>query len=577
MTTASRGGIQRLDQNVADAIAAGEVIERPASVVKELCENALDAGATRIDITTEGGGLVRIAVADDGRGIARDDLPLALARHATSKISVIDDLAGVTSLGFRGEALASIAAVADVEITSARDGAAARLHARGGTLDETVTAARDTGTTIEVRDLFFNTPARLRFLKTERGETAAIGRMVSDLALSHPDVAFTLNSDGRRSVRTSGTTLRDAAGAIFGADATRELMDMSSPGTVTVTGCISQPRAHRGSRAGLILVINRRRVHNRSLIVAIEDAYRGVMPLGRHPYGVVSIEIDPTEVDVNVHPTKREVKLREEGRVYAAVQRACWTTLQDASAFTGAVSWTATASHAELAPVLELGDAEPASAFATGPVTEQRPTETPADVLAGLVPLGQAGNEWLVAAAPGRVVLIDPHAAHEKVLYEEILARWENSGPSPDTAGQVQLLLIPAIVECDAAQMETFAARGDWLRGCGFDVEEFGPTTLRCSAVPAESSDADTERLVRDVLDTLAAPHDDTARRHAVAALVACHSAVRFGDSLGAAEQTRLLERLAATPNAITCPHGRPTVMVLSDTTLRRAFGRPPV
>ncbi len=588
--------IRRLPQMVADAIAAGEVVERPASVVKELCENALDAGATAVDIGIEGGGLVRIAVADDGAGIAADELELAVMRHATSKIAVVDDLTRVASLGFRGEALASIAAVADVTITSATgDLAAATLHARVGEVLGRGAAGRSRGTTVEVCDLFFNTPARLRFLRSARAETSAAGRVVADMALTHPEVAITSRNDGRILLRSPGTGLDDALGAVFGAAAARELLEVTGEGPIGVGGRISQPRVHRGTRGGLVVVVNGRRVHNRALSVAVEEAYRGLIPGGRHPYGVIRVDLDPADVDVNVHPTKREVRFRDESSIFVAVQRACWGALQGSALYTGSVAWTSgrsghSASIVSPSPVLEIGDAN-----AAGPVPLPMPWR--ADIASGSAPpaaaigadtgmaglgvlssLGQAGNEWLVAWSAGRVVLIDPHAAHERILFEEIQARWDHGRLDPAGSDQVQMLLIPAIVECDPSQLEAFAHNANWLTKCGFVIDTFGPNLLRCSAVPAAASRADTGRLVGQVLDALGAGEGMSAeRRHRVAALLACHSAVRFGDHLDESEQQRLLSRLAETPNAMTCPHGRPTVMVLDDAALRRAFRRPAV
>ncbi len=598
MTTVARPDIQRLDQLVADAIAAGEVVERPASVVKELCENALDAGARRIDVDIDGGGLVRIVVADDGVGIAAGQIDLAVARHATSKISSIDDLGALKTLGFRGEALASITAVSDVVIMSTTSGArsGARSHIRAGEVLESGPDGRAGGTTIDVRDLFFNTPARLRFLRTERAEAAAAARVVSDLALTHPDVAFTCRVDGRSSLRSPGTGLHAAAAAVFGAGAARELRDIAGTDEIVVTGCISEPRAHRGSRTGLVLVVNGRRVHNRALGIAVDEAYRGVVPAGRHAYGVVCVELDAADVDANVHPAKREVRFHNEGAVFSAVQRACWHALQGAAVFNAAITWNPLSERSELTRgaaadvLLELADAgsdatrrvdvgsDAADAeAAVGPLASTGGDTEAVAGLAGLTSLGQVGTEWLVAWSPGRVVLVDPHAAHEKVLYEEILARWHRGTLDPANSEHIQLLLIPAVVECDAAQMEALEANAAWLEPCGFMIEPFGPGVVRCNAVPAASADADVGRLVTEILDALG-PRGEASdeRRHRVAALIACHSAVRFGDRIDSAQQQALLGRLALTTGGMTCPHGRPTVLVLDDAMLRRAFRRPP-
>ncbi|HEV7677482.1 MAG TPA: DNA mismatch repair endonuclease MutL [Candidatus Dormibacteraeota bacterium] len=610
--------IHLLPPAVADAIAAGEVVERPASVVKELCENALDAGAQRIEVDIDGGGLVRIRVSDDGDGIPAEDIPLAVARHATSKIDEVDDLWRVRTLGFRGEALASIAAVSELCITSrtAAADAAAVLRVRAADIIESGAAAAAPGTSVEVCDLFFNTPARLRFLRSPRTETAVCVRAVGDMALSHPEVSFTCRCDGRVALRApGGGTLGDALRAVLGAKPAGELIDVAvAGGEVVVHGAISEPRAHRATRGGLVLVVNRRRVHNRALLVAVEEAYRGLVPGDRHPFGVVVVEVDPNSVDVNVHPTKREVRFRDEGRVFAAVQRACWSALQGAHPASVWLQWDTT--HGTPAgfltlrdrggddPVLPLpipGHPVPGSAVAAGvagaayaasfaaPEPASHDHVAPladegagASGLAALRPLravGQVGDAWLVAESRHGVVLVDPHAAHEKVLYAELLAAWGSAGGVAGRGGEggaSQLLLLPAVVDCDAAQVARFEANADFVARCGFTLEPFGPTTLRCTAVPASARDSDATRLVHELLDTLdLGDRPASERQHRVAALVACHSAVRLGDPLDPSEQQRLLDRLVDAPGGTTCPHGRPTVLVLDDAALRRAFRRP--
>ena len=600
--------IRLLSPAVADAIAAGEVVERPASVVKELCENALDAGAARIDVQVEDGGLVRIRVSDDGEGIAAAELPLAVARHATSKIGGVGDLERVASLGFRGEALASIAAVAEVVLTSRRRdaGAGARLRVRGSQTLEHGPAAHPPGTTVEVRDLFATTPARLRFLRTRRGEGAACVRAVADLALCRPEVAFSCRLDGRSALRTPGGVLLDALRGVLGAEAAGQLIEIAAEGEIEVGGAVSEPRAHRAGRGGVVLVVNRRRVHNRALGVAVEEAYRGLLPTGRHPFGVVTVGLDPTAVDVNVHPAKREVRFREEGRVFAAVQRACWAAVQQqARPHSAAMHWDGMLGDgARPMAALALHDAPGPGPYHRGGPGAWPPhpggggiaVETatpPAEALAGgtappggiaalgpLRSLGQVGTTWMVAESPLGVVLVDPHAAHEKVLYAELLATWEQGAAAPGSspAGASQLLLLPVLVEVDATAMARRAEHAGTVAALGFAVDEFGPRTLRCTAVPAACAGADVGPLLLELLDTLGEdPGGGVAveRRHRVAALLACHSAVRFGDALGAAEQQRLLDRLAQTDGGTTCPHGRPTAVLLDDAALRRAFRRP--
>ena len=580
--------IRRLPQVVADAIAAGEVIERPASVLKELVENALDADASRIDIAIEGGGLVRIVVADDGTGIAADHLGLAVERHATSKIAVARDIAGVRTLGFRGEALASIAAVSELRLTTRSRGstAGASLHVRNGEVLSRAAAASGPGTRVEVCELFAASPARLRFLRSVATEGSAAVRVAADLAITHPGVAFTCTNEGRIVLRTAGGTLRETLRAVIGRRADRDLLDIHAPGPIAIGGAISSPHAHRASRGGLVLIVNNRLVHNRALLAAVDESYRGLIPGGRHGYGVVTVEVSAEAVDVNVHPAKREVRFSDERAVFSAVQRACWATLRAApalgadghvpSGFAGVMLEVRDgdldvlgrpASH--LPPQIG-GLRGPLAVTAGGPVTTADPSQT----LPAMEALGQAGSGFLVATAGDTVVLVDPHAAHEKVLYAELLERWRRH--TPDSAG-AQLLLMPVVVECGADTASRVAAEHDFFSRCGFAIEQFGPGAVRCTAVPMSAADTDPEVLVGELLEDLDDRDAGTEeRRHRLAALVACHSAVRFGDRLDVVAQQRLLDQLVATPGGTTCPHGRPSVLILDDTVLRRAFRRPP-
>ncbi|MFN2581426.1 MAG: DNA mismatch repair endonuclease MutL, partial [Candidatus Dormibacteria bacterium] len=408
--------IVRLPQVVADSIAAGEVVERPASVVKELIENALDAGARHVQVHLDGGGLIRIEVVDDGDGIADHELELAVARHATSKITSADDLHAVQTLGFRGEALASIAAVSDLKLVSRERGAdaGATVHVRGGEVFERGHAGAAVGTRVEVCELFATTPARLRFLRSASAETAAAVRVVSELALLHHDTAFAMKCDDRETLRTAGGSLRDAARAVYGPRA-RDMLDIAFEGPITVRGAVSAPHAHRGQRGGVVLAVNGRRIVHRGLQVAVDEAYRGLIPTGRFPFGVVMVLLDPGDVDVNVHPAKREVRFRDDRRVFAAVQRACWAVLQTSPVATPPpLTWSTTTSSTP-ASTLQLAD-ERVPFIAADGSHDERSASTLAQ-LAPLHALGQAGDSWIVAASGDDVVIVDPHAAHEKSLY----------------------------------------------------------------------------------------------------------------------------------------------------------------
>jgi DNA mismatch repair protein MutL len=591
--------IRRLPQVVADAIAAGEVIERPASVLKELVENALDAGATRIDIAIEGGGLVRIVVTDNGAGIAEEDLELAVERHATSKIAVADDITRVRTLGFRGEALASIAAVSELRLTTrTRESiAGSELRVRHGEQLMRAAAASAPGTQVEVCELFAASPARLRFLRSVATEGSAAVRVAADLAITHPEVSFTCTNDARVVLRTVGGSLRDAMRAVIGARAERDLLDVDAPGPIAIGGLIASPHAHRASRSGLVLIVNHRLVHNRPLLAAIDEAYRGLIPGGRHGYGVVTVEVPADALDVNVHPAKREVRFTDERAVFGAVQRACWATLRAAPALGGDGHVPAGFAGGALefrdaeVPVVgrrrPLADAEDAvrawnpmpaqdglRAWTNASAGSTAPDGAAPAMLPAMEALGQAGSGFLVATAGDTVVLVDPHAAHEKVLYTELLARSRQQ--LPDAAG-AQLLLIPVVVECGPDKASRVADEYDFFSRCGFSIEQFGPGTVRCTAVPVTAANADPEVLVAELIERLDDRDAGTEeRRHRLAALVACHSAVRFGDRLDTVAQQRLLDQLVETPGGTTCPHGRPSVLMLDDAMLRRAFRRPP-
>jgi DNA mismatch repair protein MutL len=587
--------IRRLPQAVADAIAAGEVVERPASVVKELCENAIDAGARAVDVAVDGAGTVRIRVVDDGVGIAAAELPLALARHATSKIRLVTDLEAVDTLGFRGEALASIAAVADVTIASRprTSAAGARLRLRHGQSVEEGAWGGPAGTSVEVLDLFAATPARLRFLRSERAESAAALAVVADLVLIHPEVRVTCTIDGRTRLRSPGGTLDDALRCVFGAEA-GELLPVAAEGDINVAGAISEPRRHRGTRTGLVLVVNGRRVHNRALLAAVSESYRGLVPAGRHPFGVLTVAVDPLELDVNVHPTKREVRFRDERAVFAAVQRACWQALDGASVYQapaphasamrlgeGIVAWPSPGTSVPAARVDRgigldgagvadgSSDAEGSAGGATSGGGSPQAEHVTLGAVGPLRALGQQGGRWLLATSPVGVVVVDPHAAHEKVLYVELLSEWSSG------TAYGQMLLIPALLECDARRMDLFAVHSTLIESCGFAVDAFGPTTLRCTAVPAGASAADPARLLGELLDSMGAGGPVTEQRHRAAALIACHAAVRFGDELTPDAQQRLLDRLVDTPGGYSCPHGRPALALFDDASLRRIFHRP--
>ncbi|MBJ7602943.1 MAG: DNA mismatch repair endonuclease MutL [Candidatus Dormibacteraeota bacterium] len=547
--------IRRLPQQVADAIAAGEVVERPASALKELIENALDAGSRRLGIEVRGAGRTLIRVVDDGAGIPAEELELAFQRHATSKVRSLADLEAISSLGFRGEALASLAAVADVECRSR----GRRIRLLAGEVVESTAAVPVPGTALEVRDLFANTPARLRFLKSDATELAACLKVVQAYALLYPEVRFEYANEGRLGLRTPGRgDATAAAAAVLGSAVAAELMPVEAEG---IRGLTSQPRLHRGSRDGLLLAVNRRPIASRALGYAVEECYLGRLERGRYPITVLALTVPPSELDVNVHPAKREVRFRDDRVIFGRLQRAIRAALNGSQPYHVAEAPSTAGSpwrtpQVRSAPAFAgldsvLGEAFPAAPRAEGP----------------LRPLGQVQDAYLVAESAEGIVLVDQHAAHERVLYNRFLAQLRAG------SGASQALLLPETVELEPAQTAAASDHRDWLAALGFELEEFGPQTVKLRAAPLATPAARARDALSDLLQTLARSLPQAALENAAASL-ACHSAVRFGDRLEPVEQRRLLEELEQAEESITCPHGRPTRLLLDWPQLKRHFRR---
>jgi DNA mismatch repair protein MutL len=547
--------IQVLAPEVADAIAAGEVVERPASVVKELVENALDADTRRISVDVRGAGRTSIRVSDDGAGIPGDELALAFVRHATSKVAALSDLDAITSLGFRGEALASIAAVSDVECSSA----GARIHITAGEVIEQGAGPLLTGVTIEVRDLFANVPARLKFLKSDATEVAAIKDVVTAFALLHPHVRFQLTIDGRAAVSSAGDgDRRRAFASVHGAAVAAEMLEVV--GLPLVTGMVSQPRLSRGSRDGLVLAVNGRPITSRPLLYALEECYQGRLERGRHPVAAIDIGIDAALVDVNVHPAKREVRFRDEGAVFTALQRAVRSALGASEPVRYQTAPPASAVAAARAHMPQL--------VVQGSALLALEQAVPGPGSAGVLrPIGQFGPGYLVAEGPQGLVLVDQHAAHERVLYNRLLERLRTG------VGASQPLLMPQAVDVEPSLIAAAADHRAELATLGLEYEEFGPRSLRITAVPLEMPAGRATAAVQETLAALSETRGDQAMHNAAAAL-ACHSAVRFGDVLDPAEQRRLLADLETAEESVTCPHGRPTRLVVEWQELTRHFRR---
>ena len=546
--------IHLLAPEIADAIAAGEVIERPASVVKEVVENALDANARRITIDVRGAGKISIRVSDDGAGITADDLAMAFVRHATSKVMKLSDLDAIASFGFRGEALASIASVSDVECTSG----GARIRVQAGNIVEQGAGPLLPGVTIEVKDLFANVPARLKFLKSDATELAAIKDVVSAFALLHPHVRFQLTNDGRASVSSTGDgDRRRAVGSVLGMPVAAEMLEIV--GMPLVSGMVSQPRMSRGSRDGIVLAVNGRPISSRPLAFALEECYQGMLERGRHPIAVIDIGIDPELVDVNVHPAKREVRFREEGAVFSALQRAVRVALSGSQPYVY-TSHPSSPPAAAGIPMPQLTLHEATAAVAVAEVGGRVPETM-------LRPIGQVGPGYLVAEGPEGLVLVDQHAAHERVLYNRLLERLRTG------RGMTQPLLMPQAVDVEPRLIAAAADHRAELANLGLEYEEFGPRSVRITAVPVEMPAGRATAAVQETLAALADNRGEGALEKAAAAL-ACHSAVRFGDTLDLAEQRRLLVDLESAEDSVTCPHGRPTRLLVAWQDLRRHFRR---
>ncbi|MGH2585118.1 MAG: DNA mismatch repair endonuclease MutL, partial [Dehalococcoidia bacterium] len=564
-----------LPPDVAAEIAAGEVIERPASVVKELAENALDAGATTIAIEIERAGLGLIRVTDDGCGMTAQELAVAIQRHATSKLRCADDLRGVLTLGFRGEGLPSMAAAADLTIRSRVPGdpAGAIIEVLDGAARPSRPAGTAVGTSVTVRDLFGRQPARRKFLRTPSGETAQIAQIVTHLALAYPQVRFSLSVDGRRTFETSGSSdLRDVAARAFGVAAAARLLELSGAGldrSVHVSGLVSPPDLSRPTRAGIALFVNGRWIQSRRLVYAVESGYETLLGSNRHPIAVVDIRLPPEDLDVNVHPAKAEVRFRDERAVFAAIQHAVRLVvigdapLPQLGGFAGDSSGDGIepAPAEEIAPQLWEAPLSPEQASGE-PV---RPATRPLMPLLRVI--GQMGTTYVIAEGPDGMYLIDQHAAHERVLYERILAQQAVSAP------EIQGLLTPAIIDVTPAQAAAFNSAAGALQPLGFDVESFGDGALAVRAVPVVLAGRDVPRAVVDLLDALAAPDTAPVADRAPMTL-ACHAALRAGMTLSLDEMRELVRLLETCAAPRTCPHGRPTMMHLSAAALDREFRR---
>ncbi len=601
--------IRLLSETTVNRIAAGEVIERPAAATKELVENALDAGATRITVCLDGGGIDRLEVTDNGIGMSGDELALCVLRHATSKLTD-DSLVRITTLGFRGEALPSIGAAARLQITSRMHGTdhANVITVEGGHVGDVAPSAGSPGTRVVVRDLFFATPARRKFLKSPRVEAEHAEAVVRRLALSAPGVAFRLELDGRVGFETPAQDRIERVGALLGAEAAAVMLPVAEERNgLRINGYVCSPAVTRGTPVEQTLIVNRRPVADPVLRTGVRVAYRDVIASGRHAIVALYLDLPPDELDVNVHPAKTELRFRDAAAVRSLVIGSVRRAL---GVGTGQVvpmpslgsplgrgygaSWSRPAWSYPPPPLaLSAGGfpggnlAEAQLPFSGAPAARQvappeplpddpSPDFPPADYKPPDYPLGapvaQVLDTYIIAvAADGSLVLVDQHAAHERLTHEAIRKQML------DGTVHVQPLLLPSVVDLPANDVARLVARAGDLARLGLELEEFGAGAILVRALPAALGATEAGPLLRDLADEFADADEQTvlsARLDAVIARMACHGSIRAGRKLGQAEMSALLRQMEATPRAATCSHGRPTVLKLSKADIEKMFGR---
>ncbi len=610
------GVIKRLPEAAVNRIAAGEVIERPASAVKELVENAIDAGATRVDVEIEAGGAALIRVTDNGRGMGREDLSLAVERHATSKLVASEDgtvdLLNIAHLGFRGEALPSIGSVSRLNITSRTEGAdeAWRIDISGGAVGEPEPASLSHGTRIEVRDLFYATPARLKFLKSERAETQAVGEIVKRLAMAHPDVGFSLRSGTRTSFEANAEIDESAAsrlhrlGRILGREFEDNAVaiDAERQG-VTLTGFAGLPTFNRGNAQMQYLFVNGRPVRDKLLVGAVRGAYQDFLARDRHPAVALFVGLDPQYVDVNVHPAKSEVRFRDAAMVRGLIVSGLRHALAEAghrasTTVAGAAlssfqqgNYQQSAYQPGNRPIMPPRDGMPVGGFAetnerlwaplggaglpgteglSGRIETEEALAAPLDLPLG-VARGQVHETYIIAQTEDGLVIVDQHAAHERLTYERMKQQLSDTGVAR------QGLLIPEVVELEPFEVQNLIDRSDELAELGLALEGFGTEAVVVREVPALLGDGDIKGLVKDLAHEIAeldAALSLKERLEDVCSTIACHGSVRAGRRLTGEEMNALLRQMEATPHSGQCNHGRPTYVELKLADIERLFGR---
>tara|TARA_B100000945_G_scaffold66898_3_gene50282 strand:- start:41359 stop:43092 length:1734 start_codon:yes stop_codon:yes gene_type:complete len=574
--------IEVLDPKISSLIAAGEVIERPVSVIKELIENSIDSGATRINIETVSGGLDQIKISDNGSGINSEDSPLVFERFATSKVRNKDDLMHISTLGFRGEALFSIAAVSEIEMITKTisDKLATQIFVDQGKINSISYTASVVGTMICVSNLFKNFPARKKFMKTPRSEAGKITSLVQQFILSHPGISFELIQNNSKKFFSVGNgDLRDAVSSVYGDETSSEMLEIiSDPNQeIKITGLIGSVFQHRQNRNGISLYINGRMVQNRSLSFSLEQAYHDHIPNKKFPIGVINIQVPFDEIDVNIHPAKTEVRLINENQIFSLLQRSVRKTLNSYSlvkrvpVFQNNISLsTQNSDPSEFWPIPKSNDNNLNYFENISSTNDLRGSESSLkEILDSLLVIGQISLTYIVCEGNNGLYLVDQHAAHERILFESILSRNLNEDV------EIQRFLDPFVLEVDDFQREFLEENLESITSLGYLVEEFGTNSMILRGVPKIIS-------TKDPVDSFVELINNDSRKfmnmpssfEKIVATIACHGSVRAGDKLAITQMQDLIDQLKFAENSNNCPHGRPTVLNFDTKTIETYFGR---
>ncbi|MBI3012220.1 MAG: DNA mismatch repair endonuclease MutL [Elusimicrobia bacterium] len=569
--------VRLLEDHLVQQIAAGEVVERPASVVKEILENALDASSRAVSLEIVGSGKEAIRISDDGCGIHSEDVLLAIQRHSTSKITSFEDLQTLTSFGFRGEALPSIAAVSKLELTTRSEsepyGTSIQVH--GGNVVSQKQCGRSQGTTIEVRDLFFNTPARLKFLKSDGTERSRILRAWEETLMAHPSVSFSFKSESKTISYPNRKNCLDRVRDVWGEQCSEEnLVPLSfRHPSLSITGWISKPSFHQSAKSYQLIYINKRPILSRSLTHALYESYRDCLPVGRHPAAVLFLDVNPSEVDFNVHPSKREVRFRNESQIYDALIREIRSKRTSESSapkvFVDAPILTQDHLRQNFDSPVMPDSTVFSSSFPRSAFISEKTLRSETLVRQPVKILSQFHSLYILAEEEGNLLIVDQHAAAERVLYEQFKQNIQNNRELP-----TQKLLIPMIWNVSLAQAELLQNHRPAFLKLGFQIEPFGETTFRVLESPAAVPETEIKNVLEEILSSLENQNQPTLAIEEKIMHAACRAAIKANDQLTHQELGQLLEELKSCQNPHTCPHGRPTTLTISRQELDKKFGR---